>query len=80
MHDHIAAENEAAARTFTADLSAKIAWIAETGFSGVPRDWIREGLRALPYRDRCIYFRIDDRNVRIVRVLHSKQDVRQQAF
>lgn len=51
-----------------------MALIAETDFTGVPRDEYREGLRALPYRDRCIYyFRHEDR-IEIVRVLHGAQD------
>jgi len=62
------------------DLSAKIEWIARTGFSGVSREWIRPGLRALPYRERCIYFRIDADMVTILRVLHGRQDVEAQEF
>lgn len=65
---------------FVADLNAKIEWIAKTGFTGVPRDWIRPGLRALPYRERCIYFRIDDDAVIILRVIHGRQDVSAQEF
>jgi toxin ParE1/3/4 len=59
--------------------------IAELGISGVPRDWLRPGLRAFPYRKRCIYFRayedriVEDRIV-IVRVLHGKQDIDRQEF
>jgi len=63
-----------------ADLSAKIEWIAKTGFNGVPRDWIRPGLRALPYRDRCFYFRVEDETVTILRVIHGRQDVEKQEF
>jgi len=62
------------------DLGAKIEWIARTGFSGVSREWIRPGLRALPYRERCIYFRIDADMVTILRVLHGRQDVEAQEF
>lgn len=58
----------------------KMIWIAETGFPGVARDWIRPGLRALPYRERCIYFRIAGDAVYISRVLHARQDVTQQEF
>lgn len=55
-------------------------WIAEVGFTGVPRDWIRDGLRALPYRERCIYYRIDGDAVYILRVLHGRQDITSQSF
>lgn len=77
---YLAEEDITVATDFVADLHAKINWIARTGFSGVSRDWMREGLRALPYRERCIYFRIEENAVHIVRVLHGRQDVTQQDF
>ncbi len=55
-------------------------WIAKTSFTGSPRDWMREGLRGFPYLNRCIYFRMTDDEVHIVRVLHQRQDVTQQEF
>ncbi|MEF0863561.1 MULTISPECIES: hypothetical protein [Rhizobium] len=45
------------AQEFLADLTAKIAWIAEVDFTGSPRDHISEGLRGLLYRNHCIYYR-----------------------
>ena len=77
---YIARDNPDAAARFVADLSSKIEWVAATGFTGVPRDWIRPGLRALPYRERCIYFRVNDETVTILRVLHGRQDVQRQEF
>lgn len=68
------------ATSFVADLTARMWWIADTGFNGAPRDWIRPGLRALPYRERCIYFRIDDETVTIMRVIHGRQDMSAQEF
>ncbi len=41
---------------------------------------MREGLRGFPYLNRCIYFRMTDDEVHIVRVLHQRQDVTQQEF
>ena len=76
----IAEDSPASAAEFIGDLTDKIGWIAETGFSGMARDWIRPGLRALPYRDRCFYFRIDDQALYLLRVLHAKQDVGSQEF
>lgn len=63
-----------------ADLTAKIAWIAEVDFTGSPRDYILEGLRGFPYRDRCIYFRSYHDRVVILRVMHGAQDVKPQDF
>jgi toxin ParE1/3/4 len=80
IHAYIAEENPAAALEFIEDLAQKIEWIAASGFTGAPRDWIRPGLRILPYRDRCIYLRVTDDTVFIVRVLHSSQDVEREEF
>ena len=63
-----------------ADLTAKIAWIAEVDFTGSPRDHIAEGLRGFPYRERCIYYRSDPDCIVVLRVLHGAQDVKQQDF
>jgi toxin ParE1/3/4 len=77
---YLAEEDVQIATDFVADLHDKMEWIALSGFTGVPRDWIRPGLRALPYRERCIYFRVTDTEVFILRVLHGRQDITQQEF
>ncbi len=68
------------AERFVDDLVRQMYKIAELDLSGSPRDWIRPGLRAFPYRQRCIYFRVYDDRVVIVRVLHGSQDIGQQGF
>lgn len=68
------------ARVFAAELTAKIAFIAETGFTGSPRDHVSEGLKAFPYKHRCIYYRLYDDRVVIIRVLHGAQDIAAQEF
>lgn len=68
------------ATKFVDDLHKKIQWIADIGFAGAPRDWMRPSLRAFPYRKRCIYYRMNDDEVNILRVLHGRQDVTQQEF
>jgi toxin ParE1/3/4 len=75
-------ENEApdAAGDFLEDLTAKIAWIAAVDFTGSPRDHISEGLRLLPYRKRCIYYRSYPDRVVVLRVLHESQDVNGEWF
>ncbi|WP_117194270.1 type II toxin-antitoxin system RelE/ParE family toxin [Rhizobium terrae] len=72
---YIAAEDPVAASRFIRDLTRKIEWIALSGFPGVPRNELSPGLKALPYRNRCIYFRTTEKTVRILRVLHGHQDV-----
>jgi toxin ParE1/3/4 len=68
------------AQEFLADLTAKIAWIAEADFTGSPRDHVSPGLRAFPYRRRCIYYRTYPDRVVILRVMHMAQDVKRQDF
>jgi toxin ParE1/3/4 len=80
QNDQTAQTNPVAAAAFVADLTGKIERISQIGLSGTARDWIRPGLRALPYRDRCFYFRIDDNALYLLRVLHGKQDVEKQEF
>lgn len=77
---HIAKDAPDTAAQFVKQITDKISWIAESGHKGVPRDRVRPGLRALLYRDRCIYFRIDDRHVHVLRVLHTRQNVSKAAF
>jgi toxin ParE1/3/4 len=78
IYAHIAETDVSIAARFVAELSDKMIWIAETGFCGVARDWLRPGLKALPFGNWCFYFRIDENSVYMLRVLHGKQDVEQQ--
>jgi toxin ParE1/3/4 len=55
-------------------------WLAGSGTSGVSRENLRPGLRALVYKNRIIYFRVTQDECRIVRVLHSRQDISTQSF
>jgi toxin ParE1/3/4 len=64
-----------AAQLFVAELVGQMYKIADLRLPGSPRDWVREGLRAFPYKQRCIYFRSYEDSIVIVRVLHGKQDI-----
>jgi len=55
-------------------------WITETGFTGQPRNELASGLRSVVYRERCIFYRIDSAQVRVVRVLHGRRDLGSQNF
>lgn len=68
------------AREFLADLTERIAWIAEVDFTGSPRDQISPGLRSFPYRQRCIYYRSYPDRIVILRIMHGAQDVKPQDF
>lgn len=69
-----------AASRFVRQLTSKIEWIAVSAFPGVPRDDLRPGLKALPFRKRCIYFRTTPDEVTILRVLHGHQNLSADLF
>ncbi|WP_312990546.1 type II toxin-antitoxin system RelE/ParE family toxin [Rhizobium populisoli] len=71
----MAADDPVAASHFVRELTRKMEWVALSSFPGVPRDELSQGLKALPYRNRCIYFRTTETTVRILRVLHGHQNV-----
>lgn len=77
---YIAKSSSRQAHDFTSKLTRKIHWIAETDFTGVPRDEIAAGLRAFPFRDRCIYYRRYEDRIVVLRVLHGAQDTDNQSF
>ncbi|MDM9629198.1 type II toxin-antitoxin system RelE/ParE family toxin [Rhizobium sp. S152] len=79
MYEHIAIVDALAARRFLDDINGRIEWIAKLGITGSPRDFI-PGLRAFPYRRRCIYFFIDDENLSVLRVLHGRQEIKPSYF
>lgn len=75
---HYIAEDKASpvsAERFTRDLTDKLYNHAAKGLCGSPREDVSSGLRGLPYRGRCFYFRVVDDKLIVVRVLSSKQDV-----
>ena len=72
IHNYIADFNPVAARRRLHDLNTKIKWMAETGVTGVPRAFI-PGLRAFPYRERCIYFVVSEDTMTVLRILHGHQ-------
>ena len=75
IYKYIAERNRDAAARFVLDLNLKIHSIAETGFPGVAIDEFDVDLRALPYRDRCIYFHVEKTHIYIIRILHGRQDI-----
>lgn len=80
MYQYIKAESPTAADDFINDMTETLFNLAELGITGTSRDWISDGLRAFPYRNRCFYFRIVDDAMIVVRVLHGRQDINAQEF
>ena len=73
-------KNTDIADRFVIDLETKMRAVAASGYSGVARDHVAENLRAFPYRQRCFYFRIDGKEMLVVRVLHGRQDLSLEQF
>lgn len=73
IYRFIAKQNPLAAEKLIAAIEEKIKEMARSGSSGVSRSWIRPGLRALPFRDRCIYFRVSDSTLYVLRIVHGRQ-------
>nr|WP_281408219.1 type II toxin-antitoxin system RelE/ParE family toxin [Rhizobium sp. FY34] len=80
MFVYIGEDDIIAATRLIRQITAKIEWIAASGFPGVARDDLRHGLRALPFRRRCIYFRTTPEQVIILRVLHGHQQLSSDLF
>ncbi|PZM16985.1 hypothetical protein CPY51_01710 [Rhizobium tubonense] len=80
MYEYIADDDPIAANRLLRQINAKIESIARSGFSGSPRDWLLAGLKAVPYRNRCIYFLLEENNIHVVRILHGRQDIAPEDF
>lgn len=68
---HIAADNPTAALGWLDDLEKKFNRLSDLPEMGVGRDDIRPGLRMLVFGRYLILYRIDARDVEIVRILHG---------
>lgn len=58
----------------------KLRSIAQLGLTGSNRGDLRRGLRAIPYRQRILFFTVDDRHLTVMRVLHSHQNITSDDF
>jgi toxin ParE1/3/4 len=72
-YDYIFKFDPIAAKRLLDEINKKIEWIAELGITGVPRSFF-PGLRAFPFKNRCIYFTITDEAIIVLRVLHGRQN------
>ncbi len=79
VYEYLALIDPISAKRFVSRINVKMEWIAKSGLTGVPRDFI-PGLRAFPYRDRCIYFLADNSTITILRILHGRQDITSKDF
>ncbi|WP_421362646.1 type II toxin-antitoxin system RelE/ParE family toxin [Agrobacterium rosae] len=74
-HAFIADQNLAAADRLARDIRRKVHSIAELGLTGVSKEDFGHGVRSIAYRERLIFFRVEDTELVILRVLHGHQDI-----
>lgn len=65
---------EAHAKAFFEGLEQSVAQLAALPHAGQPADAIRKGLRRRVYRALTIFYTVDTDSVRILAVLHGRQD------
>ena len=75
IYGYLEERNPVAAERLIQDIERKIAELAASRNSGVSRDWLKPGLRAFPYRRRCIYFRFIEDTLVVLRIVHGRQDI-----
>ena len=80
IYNYIAEHDPLAAERLVNAITSKIMALAATGNSGVSRGQILPGLRAFPFKQRCIYFRLAGDVLHVVRVLHGRQDIEPEMF
>lgn len=73
-YDYILEFDPVAAKRLLHEINRKMEWIAELGITGAPRSFI-PGLRAFPFKNRCIYFTISDEAITVLRVMHGRQNI-----
>lgn len=80
MHAYINVYNPKAADRFVLDLYAKMQQVAGLGLTGVRQQDTGSEVRILPYRDRIIHFRVSSSHIRVLRILHGRQDISSDDF
>ena len=75
IYEYIAEDSPEIAAGFIKQLVADIERIARLGVIGVARDGLRPGLRMHGFGRYCAYFRVADRHMIVVRVLHGARDL-----
>ena len=71
----IAADNRSAAQAYTDKLRSVITQLGAFPELGRARDGVLIGMRSIAVESHLIFYTVSGRTVRIIRILHSKQDV-----
>jgi plasmid stabilization system protein ParE len=74
IFEYIADTSPMAADAFLTDLTDHMEKMARMGLIGVKRAFI-PGPRAFFYRDRCIYVRVTESDLTVLRILHRRRTI-----
>ncbi|THV14392.1 type II toxin-antitoxin system RelE/ParE family toxin [Rhizobium rhizophilum] len=80
IYNYLYERSPVTAERFTSDIEQKIIDLADSRNPGVSREWLKPGLRAFPYRRRCIYFRVVEDTLVVLRITHGRQDITSDTF
>ncbi|WP_160005912.1 type II toxin-antitoxin system RelE/ParE family toxin [Rhizobium sp. 18055] len=75
IHNHISLDNPQAADDFILDVYRKVRSLADLGIGGTNHEEFGIGIRSLAYRQRIIFFTMDDDCLFVVRILHGRRDI-----
>jgi toxin ParE1/3/4 len=73
--NHIAEDNEPAADRFLDLLIQHLDLLAKNPYVGRRRDELRHGYRSFPVGQYLILFRVMDRRIEIMHIVHGKRDI-----
>ena len=75
IYDFIAAENRGAAQRLIAELEQHCKKLAESSELGRARDELSPTLRSFPVGKYIIFYRPEEDNISVIRVLHGARDI-----
>lgn len=74
---YIAEDNPAKATELIDILKETCIFLSENPKAGTKRDYLKQGLRHFPIKNRAIYYQTKNSNVlEVVRVLHGSRDIK----
>ena len=72
---YIAQDDPGASQKFVGEILKRCESLADMPHMGRERAELRDGLRALPFRDYLIFYRIISDTVEVLRVIHDARDI-----
>lgn len=73
--DYIASDNRTAAKRMIAELHERAARLSDAPRLGRSRPELQASLRSVAFRSYVIFYRVEDKTVRIERIIHGARDI-----